>query len=705
MVGRHVTRLAKAYGLQSIYTDGLGQRRRASQESVISTLQALGVPLETAGDAADTHRARTAETWARPVEPVMVAWQESGTFVLRVPSSRSSTGVRCRLRLEDGTTRTWTTTNTGGTVTERAEIDGVAYVAGRHRFPSRLPYGYHELTVTVAGHPHTSLVISAPVRAFDSRSSTWGCFLPLHALHTKESWGIGDFSDLSSLVAWMSSQGGQVVSTLPLLASFLGDAPFEPSPYLPASRLFWNEVFVDPRDIPEFAVCAAARRLVESSVFQKEMGMLRAATLVDHRRVMVAKRQVLELLSQSLARRRGSRHQALERWTRQQPLAEEYAVFRATGERLGQPWSMWPSRVTPQTILDTRPDRAVVRYHLYAQWVAETQLTGVVDQARTVGRGLYLDHPLCVHPESFDVWRYPELFACGASAGAPPDELFANGQNWTAPPPHPETARADRYQYFRAGLVRQLEKAGTLRLDHVMALHRLFWIPRDFDPTDGVYIRYPADELYAIISLESHRHRTPIVGENLGTVPPEVTRAMARHRMATLYVAQFNLNERSARPLRPVRAGVLACINTHDTPMFKGFLDGADIDERLSRGLLVPNEARRLHARRRAVVAALRRLPVPARAGKPVPSTAISLLQRCLEKLARSGASFVVVSLEDLWEETDPQNIPGTTWEHANWQRKARYGLKALARLPQIDETLRLLARGRATAKRRRPAT
>ena len=657
--------------------------------------------METAGDAAAAHRARTAEIWSKPIEPVVVAWRKSGAFVLRLPARQSSTAVRYRLRLEDGGTQTWTTTSTDGPITESVEIDRARYAARRQKLPSGLPHGYHELTVTIAGRSHTSFVISSPVRVFGRQSPTWGCFLPLHALHTKESWGIGDFSDLSSLLAWTRAEGGQVVSMLPLFACFLGETPFEPSPYLPASRLFLNEVFVDPRNIPEFEDCTAARRLVESSVFQREMATLRAATQVDYRRVMVAKRQVLEVLSQSLARRRGRRRQALERWTRQQPLAEEYAAFRATGERLGQPWSMWPSRFTPQTILKTRPDRATVRYHLYAQWIADAQLSAVANQSRTAGHGLYLDHPLGVHPEGFDVWRYPELFARDASAGAPPDELFASGQNWTAPPPHPETARADKYRYFRAALVRQLQKAGTLRLDHVMALHRLFWIPRGFDPTDGVYVRYPSDELYAIISLESHRHRTPIVGENLGTVPRDVNRAMTRHRVAKLYVAQFNLNERSARPLRPVTTGALACVNTHDTPTFKGFFEGTDIDERLSRGQLEPDEARRLHTRRRARVAALRRLPAPAQAGQPVSDGAIGVLQRCLARLARSRAGLVIASLEDLWEETDPQNIPGTTWEHANWQRKARYSLEALARLPHMNDTLRLLVRGRSARSRR----
>ena len=657
--------------------------------------------MERPDDAAAVSRARDIELWSRPTEPVVVAWQGRGYLVLRLPSTKASTRVRCHLRLEDGSKRTWTLSSSDDARQSTVEVDGIAYVCSRHAVPSQLPHGYHDLRVDIGNRRHTALVISAPRRAFDGRFETWGCFLPLHALHTEQSWGLGDFSDLASFVRWMSAEGGQVVSTLPLLACFLGHAPFEPSPYLPVSRLFWNEVFIDPREAPEFADCTAARRLVESSVFRKEITALQTASLVDYRRAMVAKRQVLELLAESLARRCGPRRRELEQWTRHQQLAVEYATFRAMGERLGQPWSMWPQRSTHETLRNPRADRAAVRYHLYVQWVAETQLSRVAAHAQTAGRGLYLDCPLGVHPEGFDVWRYPELFARDAGTGAPPDELFVNGQNWTAPPPHPETAREDGYRYFRSGLARQLEKSGTLRIDHVMALHRLYWIPRGFESTDGVYVHYPADELYAIVCLESHRHRTPIIGENLGTVPSYVNRDMARHGLGKLYVAQFSINEQSRRPLRPVPARALACINTHDTPTFKGFIEGTDIDERVSRGLGVRREARNAHERRRAAVTALRRLPGGVTAGKRTTGPP-QMLQRCLAHLARSRASLVIVNLEDLWLEVSPQNVPGTSWEHPNWRRKSRHALETLPLLPHVSETLRLVARGRAASRRPR---
>ena len=696
---RQLGRLARAYRLQTTYTDGLGQRRRASRESVLATLQALGAPVATPDDAADATRARDTERWSRPIEPVVVAWQGRGHFVLRLPSTTASTRVQCHVRLEDGNTLTWVVSTADDPAMRTVDVNGARYVCARHALPSRLPHGYHGLRVDVGNQTVTALVISAPLRAFENDFKTWGCFLPLHALHTERSWGLGDFSDLEALVQWMRSEGGQVVSTLPLLASFLGDVPFEPSPYLPVSRLFWNEAFIDPREVPEFATCTAARRLVESSVFQKEIAALQQAAFVDYRRAMVAKRQVLELLAQSLTRRRGSRHDELEQWTRQWPLATEYATFRATGERLGRPWSLWPHRLTPETLRGTRADLAAVRYHLYVQWVAETQINRVAAHARTAGRGLYLDFPLGVHPEGFDVWRYPGLFARDAGTGAPPDELFVSGQNWTAPPPHPEAARDDRYRYFRNGLARQLEKSGTLRLDHVMALHRLYWIPRGFEATDGVYVHYPADELYAIVCLESHRNRTSVIGENLGTVPRYVNRDMVRHGLGQLYVAQFNVNQQSPRPLRPVPARALACVNTHDTPTFKGFINGADIDERVSRGVLGASEARQAHRRRRAAVTALARLPRGAAARKR-PSEPLGMLQDCLAQIARSRAGLVIVNLEDLWLEPNPQNVPGTDWERPNWQRKARHSLEALTPLPEVSDTLQRVARARTRRQR-----
>ncbi len=700
---RRVTlrRVAALYGVQASYTDGRGQRRRASRDSILAALRALGAPLAGAGELDDAFGARLRAQWTRLVEPVLVAWHgRRNDFLLRLPATADRVRAACHLRLEDGDSRSWLVAAGDLPVTDAADLDGTRYVTRTAALPEQLPRGYHRLSIELGDRRCTSLVIAAPPEAFDDGSVGWGGFLPLHALHSARSWGTGDFSDADALSGWLAARGGRTFSSLPLLAAFLGDVAFEPSPYLPVSRLFWNEIYVDPRRLAEFEHCTAARRLVESAAFRERVAALQAARLVDYRGAMALKRSVLELLQRELRRRRDQRYESFRAWVRHHPRAAEYAAFRAVNERLGCPWPAWPAALRAGRLHAARAhvDPDAEGYHLYAQWAAAEQLGRLAANARTRTGGLYLDFPIGVHPDGFDVWRHPALFAREVSTGAPPDALFADGQNWSAPPLQPEAARREGHAYFRAALRHQLAHAGTLRLDHVMGLHRLFWIPRGADATDGVYVHYPARELYAIVCLESHRHRTRIVGENLGTVPRYVDAALARHRFAPLHVAQFGIRPDRTRPLRRVPARSAAALNTHDTPTFAGFLAGRDIDDRAARGLLTPGDAERERGSRRAAVAALR---PPGPGGGPPAGDRTALLHRCLEHLARSAGGLIVVNLEDLWLEPDPQNVPGTGAERPNWRRKARYGLEALMRLPAVGAALERVARGRAAAYRR----
>ena len=308
---RRVTlrRLAALYGVQASYTDGRGQRRRASRDSILAALQALGAPLAGAGDLDDAFGARLRAHWTRPVEPTLVAWHgRRNHFLLRLPAAADRVRAACHLRLEDGGSRSWLVPGGDLPVTDAADLDGTRYVARTAPLPERLPQGYHELSVELGGRRCTSLLIAAPAEAFDDGTVGWGGFLPLHALHSERSWGTGDFSDADALSGWLAERGGRAFSALPLLAAFLGDRPFEPSPYLPVSRLFWNELYVDPRRLAEFEHCTTARRLVESAAFRERVAALRAAALVDYRGAMALKRRVLELLQRELRRRRGGRY-------------------------------------------------------------------------------------------------------------------------------------------------------------------------------------------------------------------------------------------------------------------------------------------------------------------------------------------------------------------------------------------------------------
>ena len=720
-------RLARLHGVQATYRDGCGRWRRAPPDAVRAILRALGAPLGAAGpaDLRAATAARRRATWSRPVAPVVVAWGgRRADFLLRLPETAGRRLARCRLRLEDGRTRSWTVGADDAPAVESATVDATRYAARRVRLPARLPDGYHDLRVEIGSRTWRALVIAAPVRAYDDGERTWGAFLPLHALHSTGSWGVGDFTDLDRLARWVGSRGGRTVGALPLLAAFLGECPFEPSPYLPVSRTFWNELHVDPRRLPEFERCEPARRLAASRAFRRRVDALRKEPLVDYRAAMALRRRVLERLARSLDERPGRRAEAFRTWAKQHPAAQEYAAFRAIGERLARPWPAWPSVMPPGEIRVEAADRDAIRYHLYAQWAAAGQVARLADEAGSRGVGLYLDVPVGVHPDGFDVWRHPALFARGAALGAPPDPLFADGQDWSAPAPHPEAARQDRYAYFRAGLAHQMAPATAVRLDHVMGLHRLFWIPRGGAAADGAYVRYPADELYAIVCLESHRHRTRVVGENLGTVPRTVNAALSRHGLAQLHVAQFGIAPGAADPLARVPRRAFACVNTHDTPTFAGFLAGRDIAGRVERGVLAAGRAAEEYLRRQEEVAVLRgamarrsqgRLHEPApRASataiagadggglpedNPSPEEAVvlDLLCACLERLAHSEAGMVIVNLEDLWLEPNPQNVPGTgSGEHPNWRRRARYALERLVRIPEVTAVLAVLTSHRA---------
>lgn len=721
-------RLARLHGIQAAYTDGRGVRRRAAPEAVHALLRALGAPLGSARprEIAAATKARLRAAWTRPVEPVLVAWNGSrASFRLRTPETTNRILARCRLRLESGRSRSWTVTTGTGRSVESATVDGTRYVARRVALPARLPFGYHDLHVEVGGRTWRTLVIAAPVRAYDDGARSWGVFLPLHALHSAGSWGVGDFGDLDALAEWVGEQGGRTVALLPALAAFLGERPFEASPYLPVSRLFWNELHVDPRRLPEFEQCEPARRLVASQGFRRRVDALRAGPLIDYREAMALRRQVIALLAHSLDERPDRCREEFRAWAQQHPVVHEYAAFRAIGERLERPWPAWPTAMRPAAIRVESVDRDSIRYHLYAQWAAARQVAQLARDAGARGVGLYLDVPVGVHPGGFDVWRHPALFARGAALGAPPDPLFADGQDWSAPPPHPEAARQDRYAYFRAALAHQMGQATAVRLDHVMGLHRLFWIPRGGTAADGAYVHYPAEELYAIVCLESHRHRTRVVGENLGTVPRYVNAALSRHGLARIHVAQFGVAPGAPDPLIRVPRRAFACVNTHDTPTFAGFLAGTDIDDRVERGVLDTGRAAQEHLRRQEEVAALRgalrrrshgglheqahRAPATTTAGAdesgrpkeyPPPEEAadLDLLWACLEQLARSEAGMVIVNLEDLWLEPHPQNVPGTgPRERSNWRRRARHRLETLMTLPDAAEAFRRIARPRCT--------
>ncbi len=373
--------LAQLYGVYTSYYDVTGKLQEASAEALLPVLRQLGAATGKLADVPDALRQRQHALWQTRMQPVVVAWDggssSQANLELRLPAQFPAKTLRCSLRLESGEERRWDCDLESLPVTNEGSIESSRYLARSLPLPSGLPWGYHRLVVEFGAENQECLILAAPVQGYRSAESTrgglWGVFLPLYALHSERSWGAGDFSDLQTLTRWVTEQGGGMVATLPLLAAFL-DEPFEPGPYSPASRLFWNEFYLDVNQIPELPRCPAAQRLLGSPDFQAEIQELRQKELVDYPRQMGLKRRVLEELARTFFANPGERGAGFEHFLREHPLAEDYASFRAVGEQRRAPWPAWPAPLRDGVIGPGDYDEAAKRYHLYVQWLADEQL-------------------------------------------------------------------------------------------------------------------------------------------------------------------------------------------------------------------------------------------------------------------------------------------------------------------------------------------
>jgi len=717
-IDRALRDLARARGVQLAYLDVRGERRTASTEALLGVLAALGEPVERPEDAPEALAALRARRAAGRAGPVAVAWEGRPAAVgILVPRTCLGGEVEARLVFEDGRSQ--------ASRRRLERLPDARTEAGRARggesdgpirkllpLPPRLPRGYHRLHLDFGDGVRTETqVIAAPERAFvrdDPPRRDWGAFLPLYAVRREagRDWGAGDLGDLEALGEWVGERGGSAVATLPLLAAFLGSegrgeeaVPFEPGPYAPASRLAWNEVYLDPERLPELARAPGARKLLADDGFAAELEELASGRLVDWAGVAAAKRRVLEPLAEAFFfDPEEARRAAYDELVRRRPELAEYAAFRAAGERFGAPWPDWPHRQRGGDLGEGDRDETARRYHLYCQFACEEEMRRASGALAPLGTGLYLDLPLGVHPASFDAWRWRDLFAAGASAGSPPDPFFSQGQSWGFHPIDRERSREEGHRYWIAALRHSLRHAGMLRIDHVMQLHRLFWVPAGADARDGAYVRYPEEELYAILCLESHRFGTEIVGENLGTVPERVNRAMDRHAIHGMFILPWEVerDEGVARLHRPAPPSVVASVGTHDMPTFRGFWEALDVDDRVELGWLGEDEAGRERYLRQQERGTWRaRLAAAGRLSTREADDPVAVHAAALESMGESDARLVLVALEDLWGETEPQNVPGTWRERPNWRHRAARTLEAAAADTRVQKTLARLAAAR----------
>jgi alpha-1,4-glucan:alpha-1,4-glucan 6-glycosyltransferase/4-alpha-glucanotransferase len=673
--------LASDCGVTLDYVDGTGVHRRADADVLVAVIGALDEPLPTVADAARALRRRRRARLDRMLEPVTVI-DEGARGEIVVQLRAADTLLECTIESEDGERTEWRIHRDSLVARSVETFDGREVHVGGIPLPALPRTGYYTFTARVRGRVRTTTVIVAPSNGARGRfADDWRAFglvAPLFSLHSQRSWGSGDLTDLDELGRLAAAEQASVVATLPLLAGF-GPEPFEASPYRPLSREFWHERWIDVERVPELAWSPAAHALLDGPYAPARRAAWVDDGLVDGARVVAAKRAVLQALAGSFERAGPARAAALRDFVHRRPEVVEFARFRAAGERFGTEWRHWPASARGGLVRWNDVDPVSERYYIYAQWIADEQMSELAERFAQRGQTLALDLPVGAHPCGYDVWRHRQDYAPGISVGAPPDGFFARGQSWGFPPPRPEACRSSGHRDLRAALAHHLRVAGLLRIDHIMGLQRLFWVPDGAEPASGVYVGMPLRELMAIVAIEAQRHGADIVGEDLGTVDDALRAAMEHNGVRRTYVAQFGIHPDADPALEAPPAGSVASFGTHDLPTFAGWWEGRDIAERVEYGQLDEARADIERAERERLCVAL---------CDSAADTSAPALARVHDELARSDAGLVLVQLEDLVGQVEAVNLPGTSTERPNWQRRLDVAMEELVGDPRVHDGL-----------------
>lgn len=574
--------------------------------------------------------------------------------------------------------------------------------------PNTLASGYYLLQARDTNR----LVVVAPRRCWLpdrilEGERWWGISAQIYSLRSERNWGIGDFTDLCELVRIAAARGAAFVGVSPMHA-LRTEHPEQASPYSPSSRLALNVLHIDVSAVPDYAHCAAAQALVAENSFQQRLQGARTSATVRYAEVAALKEPILALLWEDFLNRHWRAHtergQAFDAFMAEhQATLGLHALYEAIQLTLGASdpsvwgWPAWPKELQDPNgtaVQDfARAHAEAVAYRYWLQWVAYEQLSGVFEQARScMALGLYCDLAVGASDGGSETWMAPGLYARGMNVGAPPDPLSTHGQDWGLPPVNPVALIAARLVPFRHLLGSVMRHAGALRMDHAMALMRLYWN----SPAGGTYVRYPLEALIAVLAIESHRNKCMVIGEDLGNVAPRMREAMADHGLLSYKPLIFErLEGGSFRPPAEWQPQALAVVSTHDLPTLKGFWCGDDIAIQLSLGWLGETDAH-LQAQlvraqdRTHLLAALdaeQLLP----SGVTLDAHSASELTPALAAavyafLARTPCQLLGVQLEDLAGQREQLNVPGTTEDHyPNWRQRMAVTLEGLASDPYFE--------------------
>ena len=734
-----IDELAALFGIDPEYYDIFGQKHVVSLETKCAILASMGIDTATRAHTAQELAAVHEATWRQPCEPVLVQrLGKDGTWSFRMPGEENEGhAIRIEWSIKDEAGRQLLTKKAGPGLqpTESIFLQDQHYWKFHLPLPGGLAAGYYDLTAvgtSLSHQVHGSLrLIIVPTHCYqpaqmETGGRLWGVSLQLYALRSTHNWGIGDFTDLFQWAEWAATELEAGIIGLNPLHALKNSRPYHISPYSPDSRFYLNAVYVDVEQAPEFQQSARAQGIAREDGFLSCLDALKKSDTVDYERVAAMKRRVLSALFETFEehhfRREGDRRVActtrgedFEQYLQREGHAlQAFALFQVLYEQFSKKsppqlvWQDWPeayrqpNSIASQEFLVAHVRQ--VRFHQYVQWLAHQQLRRVHERTRELAMpiGLYHDLALGSDRGGSDAWIFQSLLALGADCGCPPDAFAPEGQNWGLPPVNPHALRRTGYRMFIDLLRKNLQYGGAIRLDHVMALFRLFWIPRGLPASAGAYVQYPWDDLLGILALESVRHRAVIVGEDLGTVPDFVRDKLGAAGVLSYRVFYFERGDDGEwkRPAMYPRQA-LAVVTTHDLPTLAGFWDGEDLRVRERLGFYPDESAyrRAVEERQRDKVGIVRALQHEG-VWPPGADEAVALHQPLPPDLAgaihtyvaRSPSSFMLVTLEDLIGDATQVNLPGTLDSYPNWSHKTPLTLdevKASSHASQLARTLK----------------
>jgi 4-alpha-glucanotransferase len=700
---------ASLWGIEPGYWDIWGTYHETQPGVRRAILRSLGVPADDRESLQEAVRARLRQQWTRLTPPTLVLSPSAAGFPVALPAEAAPGSVAVEIRWEQGGEERYECALDRLQVTEAMELDGQRYERRRAPLPERRPLGYHRLEASCGELRSATHLIIAPDRAWippalEQGGRAAGVAIGLFGLRSQRNWGCGDLTDLERFIDWVAQDLDADFVALNPLHAIHNRQPFNTSPYLPNSVFYRNPIYLDVERLEDFQVSQRAQEMFSARETQAELAELRASPLVEYERVHGLKMRFLRLCFDTFRRRCRAgapcRESFQEYSEREGALLDRYATYCALDEWIHQRrpdvwiWPEWPEEYRDPGSETVRRFaeryRSRILFHKYVQWCLDQQLRAAQRHAIEQGLSIGLYHDLALATDSCgsDLWGHRSFYVTGCRVGSPPDDFSPQGQDWGFPPPNAERHREDGYRLFAESIRHNLRHGGALRIDHVMRFFRLFWIPDGADAANGTYVRADHEDLVRVLALESVRNQVLIVGEDLGTVAPEIREILERFGSLSYRVLYFERDgSGNFRAPESYPRQALVSSTTHDLATLAGFWLGRDIEARHSAGLLGSEEAYRTQLAARAadkqrMLDAFFRaglLPewFPRRADQ-VPEFTGELHNAAIGFLARTPSMLMLVNQEDLTKETEQQNLPGSTWQYPNWRRKMRFTVEEL---------------------------